>query len=50
MESIYNAIYTVTEPVLGPVRRTLPAFGGLDFSPIVVILALQLLSSALGGR
>lgn len=48
METIYNAIYSVTEPVLGPVRRTLPPFAGLDFSPIVVILGLQLLGSALG--
>lgn len=33
----------VTEPVLGPVRRLLPSAGPFDFSPIVVILVLQLL-------
>jgi len=29
------------EPVLRPVRRVLPPLGGLDFSPLVVILGLQ---------
>jgi len=41
----YNAIvrflYKVTEPVLYRVRRMIPiSFGGLDFSPIIVILAI----------
>jgi YggT family protein len=45
LESIYNVLYAVTEPVLGPVRRALPAMGGFDISPIVVILGLQLLGS-----
>jgi len=33
----------VTEPVLGPMRRLLPPWktGGLDFSPLIVILAIQ---------
>jgi len=30
----------ITEPLLRPARRLLPALGGLDFSPILVILAL----------
>ena len=47
MESVYSALYTVTEPVLGPVRRALPAMGGFDFSPIVVIVGLQLLGQAI---
>ena len=33
----------VTEPVLAPVRRVLPTTGGIDFSPIVVLICLQLL-------
>ena len=34
----------VTEPVLAPVRRLLPPWktGGLDFSPLIVIIAIQL--------
>ena len=33
----------ITEPVLAPVRRFLPPWktGGLDFSPLIVILAIQ---------
>ena len=40
-------LWDVTEPVLAPVRRVLPPFGGLDFSPLVVIVLLQLLGSFL---
>jgi YggT family protein len=46
MEGIYNFLYQVTEPVLGPVRRALPPLGGFDLSPIVVIFGLNLLASA----
>jgi len=31
------------EPVLGPLRRVLPVLGGIDFSPLVAIVALQAL-------
>ncbi len=30
-----------TEPIMGPMRRSLPTLGGLDFSPILVLLALN---------
>lgn len=33
--------YRVTEPVLAPIRRLLPSFGGIDLSPLVLILLLQ---------
>jgi YggT family protein len=36
-----------TEPVLGPVRRALPPLGGLDLSPIVVLLFLQIVVQGL---
>jgi YggT family protein len=42
-------LWDVTEPVLAPVRRVLPPFGGLDFSPLVVILVLQFAGSLLRG-
>ena len=38
---IYGVIRTVTEPILRPIRNVLPSMGGLDFSPIVAILAIQ---------
>ncbi len=38
---IVRFLNTVTEPVLYPIRRRLPiSFGGVDFSPIILILAI----------
>ncbi|MCH8542194.1 MAG: YggT family protein [Alcanivorax sp.] len=40
----FTAIMTqITEPVMAPVRRVMPAMGGLDLSPLVVLLGLQFL-------
>lgn len=36
-------IVRLTEPVLGPVRRVIPALGGLDLSPILVLVGIQVL-------
>ncbi len=33
--------YSLTEPALRPIRRILPAFGGVDLSPIVLLLGLE---------
>ncbi len=33
-------LHRITEPLLAPIRNFLPSFGGLDISPIVLILAL----------
>jgi YggT family protein len=33
-------IYRITEPVLRPIRNILPNLGGIDLSPVVLILAL----------
>ena len=37
------------EPVYRPIRKILPDFGGLDFSPMVVLLVLYILSTLLTG-
>lgn len=43
----YNAgtvlIYSLAEPVMQPARRLLPPMGGLDLSPLIVLIALNLL-------
>lgn len=36
-------LYKVTEPIMGPFRRILPPMGGLDLSPILVFLAINIL-------
>ncbi|HOQ80486.1 MAG TPA: YggT family protein [Candidatus Cloacimonadota bacterium] len=38
---LYRALISITEPILEPFRRVLPSFGGLDLSPIVVILIIE---------
>ncbi|MBC2772633.1 YggT family protein [Rhizobium sp. AQ_MP] len=39
--------YNVTEPVLRPIRRFMPDLGGIDISPIVVLLIIFFLRSFL---
>jgi len=38
---VTRGLFALTNPVLNPVRRIIPSIGGLDFSPIVVILLLE---------
>jgi len=40
-------VYRITEPVLAPVRKILPATGGFDLSPIIVLLVANLLKRVL---
>jgi YggT family protein len=40
-------VWNVSEPVLAPIRRAIPFFGGIDFSPLVALLAIQLVSTVL---
>ena len=44
---LVQLLFRITEPVLGPLRNFLPFFGGIDFSPIVVLLAAEFLRSFL---
>jgi YggT family protein len=47
---IVQFLYRVTEPVLQPIRRRLPPIGGLDLSPMIVLLAITILDRFLIGR
>ena len=40
-------VFAVSEPILGPIRRAMPFFGGVDFSPLVALLLIQVGSSVL---
>ena len=45
---IVRFLYEITEPVLSRIRRYIPAFiGGIDFSPMIVILVIIFLQSFL---
>lgn len=37
---IYDFMYRITEPALRPIRRWIPNFGGIDISPVILILLL----------
>jgi YggT family protein len=40
-------LYQITEPVMAPFRKVLPAMGGLDFSPILVFILINIIQIAL---
>ena len=44
---VYHFLITITEPVLGLIRRILPPIMGLDLSPIIAFFLLDLLSRLL---
>lgn len=51
MATIFSFLYTITEPVLGPIRRIMPPVGiggmGLDLSPIIVTVTLSFVTRAI---
>jgi YggT family protein len=51
LRTAWNALFAVTEPVLAPVRKILPPMragsAAVDFSPVVVFLALAVLRSVI---
>jgi YggT family protein len=44
-----HALERITAPLYRPIRRLLPDFGGLDFSPLVVLILIQILQMLLDG-
>jgi YggT family protein len=42
-QTIWRVVDTLTEPLLRPIRNVLPAVGGLDLSPLILLLGLQFL-------
>ena len=49
VRSAIDALDRLTAPIYRPVRRILPDFGGIDFSPLVIILVIQILRKLLAG-
>ena len=41
-------VWQLTEPVMAPLRQLLPSMGGLDFSPIILFIALNVVRVSLG--
>ncbi len=46
---IYRGLSVFLEPLLGPIRRAMPNTGAVDFSPMVLIIGLRLVSMLLAG-
>lgn len=44
---LMTILFDITEPILGPIRRVLPPVGGIDFSPILAMVLIQIVSYAL---
>lgn len=49
VRSLLTGLDRLTAPLYRPIRRLLPDFGGLDFSPLVLILAIQVLRMLIDG-
>ena len=45
-----RSLHQLTEPVLGPIRRILPNLGGIDISPIIVLIGLEFLRRLIIGQ
>jgi len=39
---VFRFIGEITEPLLTPFRRLIPSVGGIDFSPIIALMAVEL--------
>jgi YggT family protein len=44
---VVQFLYQITEPVLQPIRQMLPATMGMDFSPLIAMILVQLLTSVI---
>ena len=42
-----RVLHEITEPILGPLRRVIPSIGGLDLSPMVGLILIQIAQTML---
>jgi len=49
VRSIAVAMDRITAPLYRPIRRVLPDFGGIDFSPLVILILIQVIKKLLAG-
>jgi YggT family protein len=43
------ALERITAPIYRPIRKVMPDFGGIDFSPLVILILIQVLKKLLSG-
>jgi len=49
VRAVALAIDRITAPLYRPIRRLLPDFGGIDFSPLVILILIQVIKKLLAG-
>ncbi|GAA4749852.1 YggT family protein [Sphingomonas daechungensis] len=49
LRAFVGALERITEPLYRPIKRVMPDFGGIDFSPLVLLLVIQILRMLLSG-
>ena len=49
VRTVLTALDRMTAPLYRPIRKLLPDFGGLDFSPLVILLLIQVIKKLLAG-
>jgi YggT family protein len=47
VRSVYYGLNVITEPALRPIRRLMPDLGGIDISPVILILILMFIRSVI---
>ena len=49
VRSVWHAVNVLLDPILNPIRRIMPDTGGLDFSPMVLIIGLTIAQKLIYG-
>jgi YggT family protein len=47
VSSVWDFLYRITEPALRPIRNMLPNLGGIDISPIILLLGIFFIQSVI---
>ena len=49
VRAFLNALERLTAPIYRPIRKMLPDFGGIDFSPLIVLILIAVIQKLLAG-
>lgn len=47
VSTIWDFLYRITEPALRPIRERLPSLGGIDISPVILLLIIFFIQSVI---
>ena len=49
LRAFVGALDRITDPLYRPIRKVMPDFGGIDFSPLVILILIQVIEKLLDG-